>query len=110
MHACSNSDFTTTCRGGGYQCTEAEGIVRWLALFFQLVLLGLPFIFLGSLGNSIYYQKDKIRNFAFLVIATATIAMFTVVPFCVVRRKRIKKGEGRRESTYIYSCNSYQRK
>lgn len=73
---------TTNCDDDGSLCSIAQGIVSWLAVFLQLVVLGLPYIFLASLGNSNYYQ-GKLQNLAALVIGMTTIAVFTVLPFFV---------------------------
>jgi len=72
------------CSGDATACTIADGIVRWLAIFFQLVLLGLPFIFLGSLGNSVYVSR-KWNSILRTCISIVTVVMFTVVPFFKVR-------------------------
>jgi hypothetical protein len=72
------------CAGSVSGCAIANGIVRWLAVFFQLVLLGVPFIVLGSLGNSVYVQDSTWRTVVALSLGISVIALFTVVPFFMV--------------------------
>jgi len=68
------------CEGDATACTIADGILRWLAVFLQLVLLGLPFMWLGSLGNSVYVDATW-KSILKTCISITTVAMFTVVPF-----------------------------
>ena len=61
-------------------CTIANGILSWLYIFMQLSTLGVAFIFLGSLGTSVYIQ-DKIKSVLTLVLGMTALGMFTIWPY-----------------------------
>jgi len=53
-------------------------------LFLQLVCLGLPYIFLGSIGNA-DFGFGKLTRLASLVVSMATIFVVTIFTFFTVR-------------------------
>lgn len=65
-------------------CQIGKGLVSWLYLFLQLVLLGLPLIVLGSFGNSIKSSTPLVYVLR-LLVAIATIGTYTIVPYFKVR-------------------------
>lgn len=61
-------------------CQIAKGLVRWLYLFVQLVVLGVPFVVLGSFGNSIRSSTPPVHVLR-LLVAIAAIGMYTIYPY-----------------------------
>lgn len=64
-------------------CEVGKGLVAWLTLFMQLVVLGLPFVVLGSLGNCARISNPVIYVIRSLISIVA-ISMFTIYPYFVV--------------------------
>jgi hypothetical protein len=72
------------CDNDTTACNIASGITSWLSLFLQLVCLGLPYIFLGSIGNA-DFGYGKIARLGWLLVSMATIFLVTVYTFFTVR-------------------------
>ena len=72
------------CDSDTTACNIASGIMAWLSLFLQLVCLGLPYIFLGSIGNA-DFGFGKLTRLASLVVSMATIFLVTIFTFFTVR-------------------------
>jgi hypothetical protein len=80
-----------------YVCKALQGLIKWTATILQLMVLGLFFIFLGSLGNGVCFQR-KCSNIAGTLVAMFVIAIGTVVPYFVVRRRHFVERD---------QCSSY---
>ena len=72
--------LNTHCNGDLTACKVVDGITMWLAIFVQLVLLGLPFIWLGSLGNSAYAGHTW-NSVASTCTSIAAMSTFIIVPY-----------------------------
>lgn len=68
------------------QCTRIDSVVlcaiaistqNWLELLFRLSIMGFPFYYLATLGNSIYYGYVEVLTLVAIVI----VAFWTYVPF-----------------------------
>jgi hypothetical protein len=61
-------------------CPILNGITGFLAVFIQLTVLGVPFIFLGTLGASVYVQH-WLGTVARLLVGMITIIIMAIMPF-----------------------------
>jgi hypothetical protein len=71
------------CDSDTTACNIASGVTSWLSLFLQLVCLGLPYIFLGSIGNA-DFGYGKLVRLGSLVVSMATIFLVTVYTYFTV--------------------------
>jgi hypothetical protein len=67
-------------------CPIINGITAFLAVFIQLTVLGVPFIFFGTLGASVYAdQQHWLGTVARLLMGMITIIVMAILPFYRVR-------------------------
>jgi hypothetical protein len=71
------------CDSDTTACNIAIGIMSWLSVFLQLVCLGLPYIFLGSIGNA-DFGYGKVVRFLTLVISMVTVFWVTIFTYFYV--------------------------
>mmetsp|Transcript_22716 Transcript_22716/g.46637 ORF Transcript_22716/g.46637 Transcript_22716/m.46637 type:complete len:656 (+) Transcript_22716:299-2266(+) len=59
-----------------FGCIIGQGLYRWIEVILELSILGTSFLWLSSLGNTIYPTHPF-----YILIGIACIAVFTILPF-----------------------------
>ena len=65
-------------------CHFVQGALQWIGVMIHLGALGIIFIFMGSVGNSVYAGRDS-RSLGTILLAMSAVILFCVLPFFVVR-------------------------
>lgn len=68
------------CTSDTNSCKIADGIMDWINLFIRICSIGLPYIILGSLGNSSFGFRKSLRIPA-IAISMCSIFMVTIYTF-----------------------------
>ena len=79
--------ITTKCDPEKVRCNVAGGLAAWFSIFLQIVVLGLPYISLGSLSNANY---PKLYRFPALLIGMGTVFLVTVSTYRYVSSLHLK--------------------
>ena len=77
-------------------CEVLQKVVDWLVVMIQLSTLGVIFVTLGSMANSVFWENNKKWSIVSSVVAMAAISVTTIVPFFVVRNSCLQWGGGER--------------
>ena len=70
-----------------FTCKLVKGIVQWLVIFAQLSILGMSFIALASMGNSVYNQYSFL-TIGSMLFGAATIFVTSIMTFAIATQNR----------------------
>jgi len=76
VHISQDLAYCTTEERNEFGCLIANGIVNWLIILVQLCFLGIVYMGLGSLGNSLEWKTPTA-----LIIGMISISIFTYMPY-----------------------------
>lgn len=70
-------------------CRLAKGIITWFEIFLELTFLGFPLIYLSTIGNSVYTQRDSVRTYLAYAIGIAAVLVYSVVFYSVEFKSKL---------------------
>lgn len=84
-------------------CRLANSLILWFEIFVQLTVIGVPFIYLSTVGNSVHAQRRSLITYIAFPIGIVTVVFYTVVCYSVEFDNKVFSTEKLEDRNILYN-------